>query len=440
MTCFTSEDRFPRGRLGACSHGCLTNRPIPIPAFLLAFSALSADGNSPLSGGNHHSALFLVTLRARNYDKFFGCNDPADGDWKSASEADSFLGGQMRTLTYACALALLVAGSTFGSELGDSMQVYFSGDYQRAHQMLSDLIAKGHVDARTHYFRGLANRRMGKLEDAVSDFNKGAELELAGAGYGVGDSLQRVQGMDRLILERHRSMARLKTRRRIQPVAPRPIPKAPVVNQIQLATATTPVSSEVPLFRLASEIPMRDTTNDPIANQPSDMLARERMPSGPDATAIAETDPVGTGVAREGSSSVSASTPASSRRTVTDREPQPGKLFGAVFRAFRAPFLAVRRTKRKRQPLIPQTIRLERTVAKTRSGTRAVKTRSGTRATTRLAISDRSLVPFFRQGSFSTNHLAPATAGAFLFVRWFRDRTLRWHGGWTSLAEDANPA
>ena len=208
------------------------------------------------------------------------------------------------------------------------MQVYFSGDYARAHQMLSELISKGHVDARTHYFRGLANRRMGKPEDAARDFDKGAELELVGSGYGVGDALQRVQGMDRLVLERHRTMARLKSRRRQQPIAPPPIPKLSD-NQIQLATAISPVQS--PLFRLASEIPIRTPSGD-LADQPTEMLAGEKMPSGPDATAIERTEPVGTGVASDVDPFADDSSSFSESTSTSDVD--AGSVLGAVFRAF----------------------------------------------------------------------------------------------------------
>ena len=99
---------------------------------------------------------------------------------------------------------------------GAGVHSYFSGQYQDAHEYLTTAIEQGSRDPRAFYFRGLAYARLGRPDEAKSDYNKGAELEMAGADrvYPVGTSLQRVQGRLRLGVERHRQKARLAARTR----------------------------------------------------------------------------------------------------------------------------------------------------------------------------------------------------------------------------------
>ena len=57
------------------------------------------------------------------------------------------------------ALVLSVFASSFAiaSDLSDSMQLYFDGGIQQAHQNLIHMVSGGSLDA-----RGLANHRLGK--------------------------------------------------------------------------------------------------------------------------------------------------------------------------------------------------------------------------------------------------------------------------------------
>ena len=93
---------------------------------------------------------------------------------------------------------------------GSGVHAYYAGGYQQSFDSLSRVIRIGTADPRAYYFRGLAALRMGRRDEAVADFTKGAELEADGWSMRtVSRSLERVQGTDRLLLERSRNGARL---------------------------------------------------------------------------------------------------------------------------------------------------------------------------------------------------------------------------------------
>lgn len=93
---------------------------------------------------------------------------------------------------------------------GSGVHAYFSGDYDRSYEDLTAAVEAGSEDPRTRYFRGLAALRLGRLDEAEADFSEGADLEArALGGWPVSRSLERVQGHDRLRLERHRVRARV---------------------------------------------------------------------------------------------------------------------------------------------------------------------------------------------------------------------------------------
>ena len=94
--------------------------------------------------------------------------------------------------------------------MGSGVHSYFGGDYQRAYEDLTEAIAAGSGDPRALYFRGLAARRMGRIDEAEADFSQAATLEASGLGaWPVSRTLERVQGVDRLALERHRVRSRI---------------------------------------------------------------------------------------------------------------------------------------------------------------------------------------------------------------------------------------
>ncbi len=93
---------------------------------------------------------------------------------------------------------------------GNGVHAYYGGDYQRAYESLSDAVAAGSRDPRTLYFRGLASRRMGRIDEAEADFATAARIEAEALGdWPVSRTLERVQGHDRLALERHRVRSRI---------------------------------------------------------------------------------------------------------------------------------------------------------------------------------------------------------------------------------------
>ena len=94
--------------------------------------------------------------------------------------------------------------------IGDGIHAYHAGDYDRAYDELTNAIEAGTDDPRSYYFRGLAALRLGRTSEAEADFTTGADRELAtGSMRRVSQSLERVQGNDRLSLERFRARARL---------------------------------------------------------------------------------------------------------------------------------------------------------------------------------------------------------------------------------------
>ena len=201
-------------------------------------------------------------------------------------------------LVLGCFQAVTAAG-----ELNDGMQSFFDGKIQQSHQSLTQQIETGLLDARLFYFRGLANSRLGNAKAAAADFQKAANLELSGNGYGVGEALQRVQGRERLMLEKYRTMARLGRRYRRQPIAPKPevvrVSDRPVTAFAEVV-ATTP---SVPRFRLASEIPIRNQLSDSLVGQRS-LVSNEQPPGKPELVPSAEDDsPVGTGIVQASATS-----------------------------------------------------------------------------------------------------------------------------------------
>lgn len=93
---------------------------------------------------------------------------------------------------------------------GSGVHAYFSGNFDRTYDDLTAVIEAGSEDPRALYFRGLAALRLGRSDEAEADFSAGAMLEARAAGnWRVSQSLERVQGCDRLQLERHRVRARV---------------------------------------------------------------------------------------------------------------------------------------------------------------------------------------------------------------------------------------
>jgi hypothetical protein len=92
---------------------------------------------------------------------------------------------------------------------GHGVHAYFAGNSSQAETCLSSALELNTNDPRYYYFRGLALLRMGRSEEARGDMILAAQLEAQHPGrFAVGAALERVQGADRLLLERFRREAR----------------------------------------------------------------------------------------------------------------------------------------------------------------------------------------------------------------------------------------
>ncbi len=112
---------------------------------------------------------------------------------------------------------LAIADGILLSDLyGSGVHAFYRGDYRGAHADLTAAIQEGSTDPRAYYFRGLAYLRLGREQEAIADFQKGAEHETGeSAGvYSVSRSLERVQGPARRLLERYRASARVTAHQR----------------------------------------------------------------------------------------------------------------------------------------------------------------------------------------------------------------------------------
>lgn len=120
-------------------------------------------------------------------------------------------------LVVACLSPLATAQDAILLELyGRGVHAYFAGNSQQAIEYLSSAINAGSRDPRVYYFRGLSMQCQGYSGE--SDLRYAAELEVADSDefYGVGRALERIQGRQRLEIERYRTEARLAALQRQQ--------------------------------------------------------------------------------------------------------------------------------------------------------------------------------------------------------------------------------
>ena len=94
---------------------------------------------------------------------------------------------------------------------GKGVHAFFEGDFVQAHTLLTEAISAGSQDPRAYYFRGLAYSKLGREEEAEQDFTQGSALESSDIErlYNISKALERVQGADRMKIEKHRIKARL---------------------------------------------------------------------------------------------------------------------------------------------------------------------------------------------------------------------------------------
>ena len=101
---------------------------------------------------------------------------------------------------------------------GEGVHSFYAGNFQQSYDYMSEVIEFGTDDPRVYYFRGLSALRLGSQGDADDDFTKGAAFEAErGNTRTVSRALERIQGPDRLLLEKSRSKARLALAERQEP-------------------------------------------------------------------------------------------------------------------------------------------------------------------------------------------------------------------------------
>jgi hypothetical protein len=95
-------------------------------------------------------------------------------------------------------------------DYADGVNFFFDGDYASAERALQDAVANNGLDARYHYFLGLARLALGKTRQAQEDFDQGAALERLGrpGSAAVSAALERVQGPARQTVNEARARPR----------------------------------------------------------------------------------------------------------------------------------------------------------------------------------------------------------------------------------------
>ncbi len=109
-------------------------------------------------------------------------------------------------------MPLAAQDAVLGQLYGNGVHAYFSQDYVKAYQNLTSAIDGHTQDPRAFYFRGLTLLKLGRPQEAESDFQRGAKLESAidpSRIYNVARALERIQGSDRVALEQYRLEARM---------------------------------------------------------------------------------------------------------------------------------------------------------------------------------------------------------------------------------------
>jgi len=111
-----------------------------------------------------------------------------------------------------CTIPLAAQDAVLNQLYGNGVHAYFGQDYVKAYQLFTSAIDGRTQDPRAFYFRGLTLRRLGRPQEAETDFQHGAKLESAvdpSSAFNVARALERIQGSDRAALEQYRLEARM---------------------------------------------------------------------------------------------------------------------------------------------------------------------------------------------------------------------------------------
>lgn len=120
-----------------------------------------------------------------------------------------------RMIAVSCILAGTVSAAARSDDdraieaFGQGVHAYYEGHFAEANTLLSEAIKDGSNDPRPYFFRGIVRQLTGQDQLADADFQKGAEIELTpiGRSFDVDDSLERVQGKVRIVIEQYRREA-----------------------------------------------------------------------------------------------------------------------------------------------------------------------------------------------------------------------------------------
>lgn len=102
----------------------------------------------------------------------------------------------------------LVVADESDSIYGKGVHAFFDRDYEGAVKILQQVENSKSNDPRPFYFLGLAHLRQEKTEEADQYFKQAARLEYSGRAlrdYAVSESLRRIQGQERLRVEKIRT-------------------------------------------------------------------------------------------------------------------------------------------------------------------------------------------------------------------------------------------
>ncbi|MGL4593479.1 MAG: hypothetical protein ACRCUY_01980 [Thermoguttaceae bacterium] len=114
--------------------------------------------------------------------------------------------------------AAVFASDTEAESLyGKAVHAFFDQNYRESVQLLTQVEKLGSEDPRPYYFMALAHQRMKKEDKADIYFKKAAQLEQEGEtkrDYDVSNALKRIQGKERLGIEKYRKEAKLEFQNR----------------------------------------------------------------------------------------------------------------------------------------------------------------------------------------------------------------------------------
>src|SRR3954464_9582037 len=229
-----------------------------------------------------------------------------------------------RTLALAFAvlcLALMVSptraqlSDTAGTLYGQGVDAFFSGRSDEAIASLTRSIEANPNDPRAFYFRALAGRRSGDSGGAEDDMKSGAAVESRLPNrYAIGKSLERVQGYDRLALEKYRRTARMKVVTTAKPIVP-------VSGQQQLADPDAAVLRDrrmVPLDEFMQQGPPMLVPVPEARQRTYAAPAPAGKGAAPAAAAANNTDPFADDAAMKASPAAPATTPTDPATTPTE--------------------------------------------------------------------------------------------------------------------------